>query len=364
MKSTTRDEFKKGVRDVLAHSAGFRCSKPDCRAATAGPSSVPDEHSSVGIAAHITAAAAGGPRYDPTLSSEERSSTANGLWLCDIHAREVDSDTTRFTVDILRVWKKHAEEEARAMLGRPLSAFGLDVRMEVTLQRDHNDGLLVVGQTNLPDATKLMASVRSNGKPSYHAQAHCSVWDRYLLLGPFTDQGRPLPQCWYQIEIYAHFNGPWQQPAHVLDIIGPNGKRLAGRFAHPLDPDVDDTDYSVQACFECPAQALRSEPPLSSDEVCSAITLLQESTLDVAGHDEVRSSECVGDVVKGYLKSPGLREHEGWNANVTLAGIVEVTYSFWNGEHPAISRWQVMPRSKEIRYRNRHAKMMSWSPDY
>jgi hypothetical protein len=54
-----RDDFSKGVREVLAHRAGFRCSKPDCRASTAGPSSVNNKHGSIGIAAHIAWIASG-----------------------------------------------------------------------------------------------------------------------------------------------------------------------------------------------------------------------------------------------------------------------------------------------------------------
>jgi len=106
-----RDEFSAGVKQVLAHRAGYRCSKPNCRAATAGPSSESAHGKmNLGIAAHITAASSGpgARRYDPNLTSEKRRSASNGIWLCQVHAKEIDDDENRFSTDLLRAWKAHA----------------------------------------------------------------------------------------------------------------------------------------------------------------------------------------------------------------------------------------------------------------
>jgi hypothetical protein len=43
-----------------------------------------------GIAAHIAAAAFGGPRYDATLTATQRSAAANGIWVCAIHGKWID----------------------------------------------------------------------------------------------------------------------------------------------------------------------------------------------------------------------------------------------------------------------------------
>jgi tricorn protease-like protein len=66
----------------------------------------------VGVAAHITAASPGGPRYDPSLSSAERRSSTNGLWACQTCAKHIDSDDPRYTVAVLKEWKEQAEHEA------------------------------------------------------------------------------------------------------------------------------------------------------------------------------------------------------------------------------------------------------------
>jgi hypothetical protein len=70
-----------------------------------------------------------------------------------------------------------------AMLGRPISSTGLDVVIDVSLQRDLNNGLLVIGETSLPDGTRLTANLHRR-EPGIIAQASCTVKDRRLLLGP------------------------------------------------------------------------------------------------------------------------------------------------------------------------------------
>jgi hypothetical protein len=77
-----RDEFPEATKRAVAARAAYRCSNPDCRAPTAGPQVEPGRTLNLGVAAHISAAAVGGPRYDPGLSSEQRRDIANAIWLC------------------------------------------------------------------------------------------------------------------------------------------------------------------------------------------------------------------------------------------------------------------------------------------
>ena len=46
------------------------------------------------------------------MSTEERKSFYNGIWLCQNCAKLIDSDTRRFTIELLSVWKQMAEEYA------------------------------------------------------------------------------------------------------------------------------------------------------------------------------------------------------------------------------------------------------------
>ncbi|MGD0279411.1 MAG: NACHT domain-containing protein, partial [Smithella sp.] len=109
---STRDDFTRATKERLAKSVAYLCSHPECRRTTIGPAKGSDKPVVTGEAAHITAAASGGPRYNPALTQEERKNPSNGIWLCAIHAKQVDSDEKYFTVELLRKWKKEAENNA------------------------------------------------------------------------------------------------------------------------------------------------------------------------------------------------------------------------------------------------------------
>jgi hypothetical protein len=74
----------------------------------------------LGRAAHITAAAENGPRYDDALSAEQRRGFSNGIWLCTDHADEIDANRDRFPADLLREWKARAESLAEEEIGKAL----------------------------------------------------------------------------------------------------------------------------------------------------------------------------------------------------------------------------------------------------
>ena len=106
-----RDDFSQKTIDRLCERVGGKCSNPNCRRETKGPHSNPQKRVSIGEAAHITAAAEGGPRYNPDLTPEERSSIENGIWLCKSCARMIDSDENQYPAELLYTWKSMAEYE-------------------------------------------------------------------------------------------------------------------------------------------------------------------------------------------------------------------------------------------------------------
>src|SRR6266542_6188315 len=107
-----RDDFDKDIKEILARRVGSRCSNPTCRKLTSGPHATPTRAVNLGVAAHITAAAKGGPRYDPHIPAIERKSIDNGLWLCQNCAKLIDNDPQRYTTDLLRDWKRWSEQAA------------------------------------------------------------------------------------------------------------------------------------------------------------------------------------------------------------------------------------------------------------
>jgi hypothetical protein len=116
-----RDDFTNATKELLAARVGFRCSNPGCRQATRGPQADPAGTVNIGVAAHITAASPDGPRYDPSLTPEQRRATDNGIWLCQNDGKLVDNDAVRYTVDCLRSWKVAAEQAAARELEHRLN---------------------------------------------------------------------------------------------------------------------------------------------------------------------------------------------------------------------------------------------------
>ena len=113
-----RDDFTKDVLDMLAKRVGYHCSNPECVKHTSGPRTESDKSVSIGVGSHITAASPKGPRYDSSLSTMERCSADNGIWLCENCAKLVDNDVQRYPVEKLRDWKCQAEKLALASIGR------------------------------------------------------------------------------------------------------------------------------------------------------------------------------------------------------------------------------------------------------
>ena len=123
MVDMARDDFTQTIKGTLARRAAYQCSKPDCKVLTIGPSlESTSDVASVGVAAHIAGAAEKGPRYDCTMSSEERSSLKNGIWLCATHATLIDRDTERFPVAVLHEWKRQHEAFVLTKLGEARSS--------------------------------------------------------------------------------------------------------------------------------------------------------------------------------------------------------------------------------------------------
>lgn len=107
-----RDEFTEKTKRVIQDRAGNRCSNPECRVLTSGPNAHPERSTKTGVAAHITAASLGGPRFNSNLTPDQRQSAENGIWLCQNCAHFIDTDDQNYSVKLLCEWKSQAEKEA------------------------------------------------------------------------------------------------------------------------------------------------------------------------------------------------------------------------------------------------------------
>lgn len=139
-----RDEFSRSVKEALAKRVGYCCSNPNCQKSTTGPRADSTKSVNIGVAAHITAALKGGPRFDFSLSTEERSSSNNGIWLCQNCAKLIDNDTIRFSAEKIKSWKIRAEKAARERVeGAQPTTVGLanaEISSEWKIINERSDG--------------------------------------------------------------------------------------------------------------------------------------------------------------------------------------------------------------------------------
>ena len=111
-----RDDFSKPTKEILAKRVSFKCSNPNCKKITIGPHSIDEKTINLGVAAHITAASKGGPRFCEEMKPDERKSIKNGIWLCQNCAKLIDTDTKKYTVNELITWKSLAEKESLSVI--------------------------------------------------------------------------------------------------------------------------------------------------------------------------------------------------------------------------------------------------------
>lgn len=128
-----RDNFTVKITTIMRQRAGEVCSNPKCQVSTAGPCGR-DRVTSIGVGAHIHAAAPGGKRYLASMTSEERMALENGIWLCANCSIMIDRDADVYTAEKLRQWRYEAEQRAADGLGKRLGGLGLDVKSSIDHQ--------------------------------------------------------------------------------------------------------------------------------------------------------------------------------------------------------------------------------------
>lgn len=111
-----RDDFSESAKRLLAERVGFHCSNPTCSVVTIWAAHHPEQKEYVGVAAHIHSASPDkGPRANPLLTRQQRTSIENGIHLCNKCSREIDNNNgVNHPATLLKDWKRHAEMHQRA----------------------------------------------------------------------------------------------------------------------------------------------------------------------------------------------------------------------------------------------------------
>ena len=229
-----RDDFSASTKRRLAERVSFLCSNPKCNRPTSGPSTNPDASISIGVAAHIAAAARGGKRFNPAMSPAERKSIKNGIWLCQVCAKIIDLDEQKYTVELLHEWKRQAETRITELLeGSGSTVFTSNTMMVAQANfLDQLAGYLT------GDTEKELEQIRSEWRAGKRQQVR--QWLQSL---------KDNRSCW--------------------DVIAPQVKAKILRFEAGLELDMTN---NVQRAKEIADAAFSLDPSISNEaKICAFI---------------------------------------------------------------------------------------------
>lgn len=234
---SNRDDFSKETKIKLAKRVGYRCSNPDCRRLTIGPDQASNGVVSIGIACHIYAAAPKGPRANNELSSEERSSIDNGIWLCSNCSALIDKDPDAYPPDLLLKWKQDAEQIARNQLQNNSP----QIYHKEEKRKSINYSLIDQAITKVIHDNKLIDFlINHDFRQPYYKPLLNDLFDLIDIIKDHSDEGSPYDNLLDAIFIFRGYlaqNAFWYNP---------HGYYLLGPKRNPEDPH----GYAVKVAVE------------------------------------------------------------------------------------------------------------------
>ncbi|MDV5064204.1 hypothetical protein RVY78_09625 [Veillonella sp. YH-vei2232] len=178
---SNRDDFKQKTITELAKRVAWQCSNPNCQRATVGAKSGSEGVIITGIAAHITAAAPGGPRYNPALTPDQRKHINNGIWLCSNCSILIDRDEDAFPVSLLDDWKRTAESRSFAAIAG--SSIDAQLIRKIPVEMDEAD-LEIIRSLSLPqddDVEKVIVRLRNAAKIDIKTFKDERGWPKHVV---------------------------------------------------------------------------------------------------------------------------------------------------------------------------------------
>jgi hypothetical protein len=204
----TRHDFTQIVKRTLANRVNLHCSNPSCDATTSGPQSDPSKSINVGVAAHISAASPGGPRFDPDMTEKDRRGVSNGIWLCETCAKLIDCDLPEYSRELLLGWKVRAEQKAKAQIGKTKGAAGTRsrqatvkaIKREQRLRDDLRHDLL-------KSPSERMSLPRFSSRVAKFAHSEVIVHRFDDTSYPKSETGGHGISGWFKLEILDFYHG-------------------------------------------------------------------------------------------------------------------------------------------------------------
>lgn len=227
--------------------------------------------------------------------------------------------------------------------------------------RNPSGGVIIEGQTNLPNGVALMLHLSSQEKDEYQAQDKVRVAKGRFRSAAFMRDGQSLSYTTMNLRIYAHFNRVWQSE-QVLKLVGEGGGNLPRtQFIKPEDPTIRDSE-TVLDYFD--SIRIPSYEPSSNQK---AISLVQMATLSVDGRKSTKTVQDGFDFYGNFTHGE-VHEGNGWRASSKGGDEFEVALDFINGRKDGAdwkceATWQANVQTGEVRYTSKYAKLFSYIPE-
>lgn len=332
-----RDNFSAQVVRTLSQRSGGRCAI--CRASTWGPSDSRYKSTNIGQAAHITAAASGGPRYDVNMTPQTRSSALNGIWLCGNCHHIIDNNVEDYPVKKLQEIKRKAEADAKAMLGvataqqdhSPITiATSANAIMEIRKVKTLLDDL--IKEKSQKDPTDLLEQVKYID----------IVNDTYL-----AEVGSELIQFYKLLVTFDSDQLTWLQVVRLLDEIAT--VYLSSLTQNDIDGTCAIVDWMmVKKSTKLSSKDLRMQYESATAFLTKLAKLLEEKRKDLdntaknnlkqqsakvkpkrQGKDEPDVGGHFGNEVYKFQAVEGADEPSDWTFISTMCDLIESTDEEW-----------------------------------
>lgn len=223
----------------------------------------------------------------------------------------------------------------------------------VEAKRDLQGGIRFEGKMHLPGGSKIMLNLHRLGNKKILGQDKMApLTDSGKFVSTvFTDQGKPYKEGKYRITLTVYFNGPWNQPNHVIEFAGINGTKLPKNLSVPLDREFPDSGRRIEI------EKIVIVPPLSPEVI--AIQAVKNAKLVVPEHG--RANDTVGFIVSWYMRGKEQKEI-GWSAVLSDKRTWEVTLQYLINDEKHEAKWEFNPGTHKVGYLNPEAKVFSWLP--
>ena len=334
-----RDNFSAQVIRIISERSGGKCAM--CRAPTHGPRDNDFKSINVGQAAHITAAAPNGPRYDHNMSPQKRSSALNGMWLCGNCHHIIDTNVDEYTVEKLQKIKRDAEADARAELGvAPIKKVAPLDSSPIVVATSAN---AVMEIRKVKTIVEDLIQERSQTHPN-------DLLEKLKYIDIINDQylpavGSELLLFYRQLVIFDNDHHTWLQVVRLLDEI--IKAFLSWLTQNDIDKMCAIIDYmlvkipkksnskdwkaqyeSAVAFLRQLAQQIEKERQHLTNTAKSNLKQLLENTRPKRqGKDEIDAAdEYCGDEVQKFQAMDGADEPSDWVFISTMCNLVELDY--------------------------------------